>query len=119
MRISLFHAGVLLAAASVACGLSPMTAAQTAKDFYLSNVETIVQSECIVCHRSGGQAASGGADILFTSSASGNHDAFDAYVNSPTLGAKASRVLSKITGGAGHGGGAVISQGSIGLSDPV
>lgn len=99
-------------AALLSLWASPMTAAQTAKDFYLSNVETIVQSECIVCHRSGGQAASGGADILFTSSASGNHEAFDAYVNSPTVGAKASRVLSKITGGAGHGGGVVISQGS-------
>ena len=98
--------------AALAMWVSPAVTAEAAKDFYLGNVETIVQTECIACHRSGGSAANSGAEILFSSSASGNHDAFDAYVNSPTRGAKASRVLSKITGGAGHGGGAVISQGS-------
>ena len=98
--------------AALAMWVSPAVTAEAAKDFYISHVETIVQSECIVCNRSGGQAANGGAEILFSSSASGNHDAFDAYVNSPTPGAKASRVLAKITGGAAHGGGAVISQGS-------
>ena len=101
-----------LLAACLAIWVSPAVTAEAAKDFYLGNVETIVQAECIACHRSGGSAANSGAEILFSSSASGNHDAFDAYVNSPTRGAKASRVLSKITGGAGHGGGAVISQGS-------
>ena len=101
-----------LSAALLPLSVSPSVRAEAAKDYYISNVETIVQGECIVCHRSGGNADSNGADILFTSSASGNHDAFDAYVNSPTLGAKSGRVLSKIIGGAGHGGGAVISQGS-------
>lgn len=85
---------------------------QTAEAFYTSDVESIVQGKCIACHRSGGQAASSGADLLFTSSAGSNHAAFDSYVNSPTRGAKASRVLSKIVGGSGHGGGQVISQGS-------
>ena len=33
-------------------------------------------------------------------------------MNSPTKGARANRVLSKITGGSGHGGGQVVSQGS-------
>ena len=108
----LFGSHWVLLAVGLSLWLSQVATAQTAKDFYLSNVETIVQGECIVCHRSGGNADSNGADILFTSSASGNHDAFDAYVNSPTLGAKSGRVLSKIIGGAGHGGGAVISQGS-------
>lgn len=90
---------------------SPATG-QAAEAFYISDVESIVQDKCIACHRSGGQAASNGADLLFTSSAGSNHEAFDSYVNSPTLGAKASRVLSKIVGGSGHGGGQVISQGS-------
>lgn len=83
---------------------------QTAEAFYVSDVDSIVQGKCITCHRSGGQA--GGTALRFTSSASGNHDVFDGYVNTPAKGARASRVLSKITGGLGHGGGQVISQGS-------
>ena len=83
---------------------------QTAEAFYASDVDSIVQGKCITCHVSGGQA--GGTALRFTSSVSGNHDVFDGYVNSPTQGARASRVLSKITGGLGHGGGQVISQGS-------
>ena len=100
-----FTGWVWLFAANAATG-------QTAEEFYASDVDSIVQGKCISCHRSGGQAASGGADLLFTSSAGSNHQAFDTYVNTPTTGAKASRVLSKITGGSGHGGGQVISQGS-------
>ena len=83
---------------------------QTAEAFYVSDVDSIVQGKCITCHQSGGQA--GGTAMRFTSSASGNHDVFDGYVNSPTKGARASRVLSKITGGLGHGGGQQVSQGS-------
>ena len=97
-------AGVLwLFAANTAAG-------QTAEAFYLSDVDSIVQGKCITCHVSGGQA--GGTALRFTSSGSGNHGVFDSFVNSPTKGARASRVLSKITGGSGHGGGQVISQGS-------
>ena len=84
--------------------------AETAEAFFISEVDAIVQDKCVSCHRSGGQAASSGANLLFTSSASSNHEAFDSYVNSPTRGAKESRVLSKITGGSGHGGGQVIPQ---------
>jgi hypothetical protein len=54
----------------------------------------------------------GSANLIFGNSASANHQAFDNYVNSPTKGAKASRVLSKIVGGSGHGGGAQVTQGS-------
>ena len=85
-------------------------AGQTAEAFYVSDVDSIVQGKCITCHVSGGQA--GGTALSFTSSGSGNHGVFDSFVNSPTKGARASRVLSKITGGSGHGGGQVISQGS-------
>ena len=85
-------------------------AGQTAEAFYGSDVDSIVQGKCITCHVSGGQA--GGTALRFTSSGSGNHGVFDSFVNSPTKGARASRVLSKITGGSGHGGGQVISQGS-------
>ena len=82
-------------------------AAQEAESYYISNVDPIVQSKCIDCHVSGGQASS--TSLRFTSSAAGNHSVFDSYVMSP---ARADRVLSKITGGAGHGGGAQVSAGS-------
>ena len=87
------------------------TVAQEAESYYISNVDAIVQNKCIDCHVSGGQA--GSTSLRFTSSASGNHGVFDSYVNSPTPGARADRVLSKITGGAGHGGGAQVAAGSI------
>ena len=82
------------------------------QDYYATNVEALVQGKCIVCHRAGGQAASSGADLLFTSSVASNHAAFDDYVNTPSQGARANRVLSKITGALGHGGGRVIAPGS-------
>ena len=83
---------------------------QTAEAFYTSDVESIVQGKCIRCHRSGGQASY--TELRFTSSASENHAVFDSFVNSPTKGARANTVLSKIRGALGHGGGQVISQGS-------
>ena len=83
---------------------------QTAEAFYASDVESIVQGKCIRCHRSGGQASY--TALIFTSSVSGNHNVFDRFVNSPTKGARANTVLSKIRGAAGHGGGVVLSQGS-------
>ena len=101
----------LTSAAGLVLALMANTAmGQTAEAFYASDVDSIVQGKCITCHRSGGQA--GGTALRFTSSVSGNHSVFDGYVNSPTKGAKASRVLSKITGGSGHGGGQQVSQGS-------
>ena len=83
---------------------------QTAEAFYASDVDSIVQRKCISCHRSGGQASY--TELRYTASVSGNHRVLESYVNSPTKGARANRVLSKITGGSGHGGGRVISQGS-------
>ena len=76
----------------------------------MGNIETIVQSKCITCHRSGGQA--GSTALRFTSSSSGNHAVFDSFVNSPLPGARATTVLNKISGQAGHGGGMQVSQGS-------
>ena len=102
----------LLSIAGALWLFAPNTAAgQTAEAFYVSDVDSIVQGKCITCHVSGGQA--GGTELRFTSSASSNHSVIDSFVNSPTKGARASRVLSKITGGLGHGGGQVISQGSV------
>ncbi len=83
---------------------------QTAEAFYASDVDSIVQSKCIRCHRSGGQASY--TELRYTTSVAGNHSVLERYVNSPTKGARANTVLSKIRGALGHGGGQVISQGS-------
>ena len=102
--------GVLIQAGLVSTGAPVL--ADEAQDYYAANVEALVQDKCIVCHRTGGQAASSGVDLLFSSSVASNHMAFDNYVNTPSQGARASRVLSKITGALGHGGGRVIVPGS-------
>ena len=83
---------------------------QTAEAFYASDVDSIVQAKCIACHRSGGQASY--TELRYTQSVAGNHSVLERYVNSPTKGARANTVLSKIRGALGHGGGQVISQGS-------
>jgi hypothetical protein len=84
--------------------------ADEAESYYLDNIESSVQSKCINCHRSGGQAS--GTPLRFTASGVGNHDVFDSYVNNPSLGARANTVLTKIRGGAGHGGGVQVAEGS-------
>ena len=83
---------------------------QDAESYYVENVEAIVQSKCISCHRSGGQA--GYTPLRFTSSALSNHNVFDSYVNTPSLGSRANTVLAKIRGAAGHGGGVQVTEGS-------
>ena len=86
------------------------TAAQDAQTYYINNVDAIIQAKCIDCHVSGGQA--GSTSLRFTSSASGNHGVFDTFVNTPNPGSRADTVLTKIRGGAGHGGGIQVSEGS-------
>ena len=82
----------------------------TAKEFWISDVDSIAQSQCKFCHQSGGTAGNSGARLLFSGSAEDNHAAMQSFVTS--AGGSADLVLSKITGGAGHGGGRVISAGS-------
>ena len=110
VRQSPVHAGLVSVAGLILLFAANSATGQTAEAFYASDVDSIVQGKCIACHVSGGQA--GGTALRFTSSVSGNHGVFDSFVNSPTKGARASRVLSKITGGSGHGGGQQVSQGS-------
>jgi len=90
--------------------ISSMALADEAESYYLNNIESSVQAKCINCHRSGGQAS--GTPLRFTASALGNHDTFESYVNSPSLGARANTVLTKIRGGAAHGGGVQVTEGS-------
>ena len=82
----------------------------SAKEYWISDVDPIAQSQCKVCHQAGGTAVNSGARLLFTDSAEDNHLAMQSFVSS--AGGSADLVLSKITGGAGHGGGTVISSGS-------
>ena len=98
----------LIAAMLVAASVTAL--ADDAETYYLDNIESSVQAKCINCHRSGGQA--GGTALRFSSSALGNHNVFDAYVNDPRPGARANTVLTKIRGGAGHGGGVQVVEGS-------
>jgi hypothetical protein len=112
MQVSLLSAVAPVYANEAQAYYTVNALADEAQDYYATNVEALVQGKCIVCHRAGGQAASSGADLLFTSSAASNHAAFDDYVNTPSQGARANRVLSKITGALGHGGGRVIAPGS-------
>ena len=80
----------------------------SARDYWISEVDPIAQSECKRCHQTGGIANN--ARLKFTSSAEDNHFAMQAFVGS--AGASSDLVLSKIRGAAGHGGGVVISPGS-------
>ena len=81
-----------------------------AESYYLENIQPSVASKCINCHWAGGIASY--TPLIFSTSASGNHDRFESYVNSPVLGARANTVLTKIRGGAGHGGGVQVPAGS-------
>ena len=93
--------------------LSGSLFAAEAEEFYVVNVESLVQAKCIACHREGGV---GSQNLIFSGSPTANHQAFDAYVNSPTIGANASTVLSKISGGLAHGGGVQVELGSAGYA---
>ena len=83
---------------------------QTAEQYYVSDLDPVVQLRCVGCHQSGGTASNSGARLIFSNSAESNHIALSDFV---TDGVRDSDwVLSKITGGSGHGGGTVISSGS-------
>ena len=77
--------------------------AQNAEAYYLDNIAALVQESCINCHYSGGI----GPRLKFTGASSANHKQFENYVNNPTPGARANRILSKISGRASHGGGSI------------
>ena len=83
--------------------------AQTAEAYYVNEIAPIVQIACSNCHYAGGI----GPGLKFTGSSSEDHKQFVQYVNDPTPGARANTVLTKIRGGASHGGGAPVPQGSV------
>jgi hypothetical protein len=80
-----------------------------AESYFAANVETVVQNQCVVCHRSGGTAPSNGARLIFTDSAERNEAALRYMALTEE---SASYVLSKVSGDLSHGGGSVLSPGS-------
>ena len=102
--------GLSVISCALISGAPKFARAQDAETYYIGNIEAIVQAKCIACHVSGGQA--GSTSLRFTGSSSNNHTVFESYVNSPLPGARATTVLNKISGQAGHGGGTQVSQGS-------
>ena len=73
--------------------------------FYRDNVDAGLQSNCLACHKAGGSAPQGGARLVLGESARDNHNAFVDLLDTP--GVSQSYILSKVTGGNSHGGGAV------------
>ncbi len=78
--------------------------------YYVDSVEPGVQSHCAMCHKPGGVASLSGARLVLGDSAEQNHEAFAHFLSDPQT--NAAWVLSKVTGGADHGGGAVLAEGS-------
>ena len=82
----------------------------SARSFYISDVEPVVQDKCVVCHQQGLTADQQGSRLLFTDDAGANHDAMEAFVTTDGVGAD--WLLDKIVGDLQHGGGAQVSPGS-------
>ena len=90
--------------------LASSTTDATPFGFYRDNVDTGLQSNCLACHKTGGSAPQGGARLVLGEGARDNHNAFVEFLDTP--GVSQSYILSKVTGGNSHGGGAVLAQGS-------
>ena len=81
------------------------------KAFYRDDVDDGVQSTCLACHQVEGVAQQSGARLVLTADADANHQAFtDFLALDDTDGA---RILAKVTGQYGHGGGAVLTPSSL------
>ena len=91
-------------------GTSGHDSSADAEAFYRESVDVGIQAECLACHQSDGVAAQSGARIVFSSDSRANHAAFIAFLDKSDV--DASFVLSKISGGESHGGGAVVAEGS-------
>ena len=81
-----------------------------ARSFYVSEVDPGVQRDCVICHKTNGAAPESGARLIFSASARGNHDAFIEFLSLNDV--DGDWLLSKVTGQAGHGGGAVLTANS-------
>ncbi len=86
---------------------------QTAEEYYFEHIENqIVQTRCIVCHVQGGLARESALNFQRTNitSALNNFETIQALAVDETAGAD--YILTKISGGLSHGGGAQLPNGS-------
>lgn len=92
---------------------SPSTSVMTslqedAQSFYISQVDSGVQQECLLCHKASGAAAQSGARLVLSTSPADNHQAFSEFLSLDDV--DGAWVLAKVAGQQSHGGGAVLSQ---------
>ena len=79
--------------------------------FYRDEVDEGLQDACLTCHLEGGVARRSGARLALSGDAGTNHEAFTEFLAlDDTDGA---RILAKVTGQYGHGGGAVLTPSSL------
>ena len=81
-----------------------------AEAYFATSVDAGVQQECLACHQAGGVAEQSGARLLLSTDTQENHEAFASLLLQADVDAPS--ILSKVTGGDGHGGGAVLAEGS-------
>ena len=79
--------------------------------FYRDEVDDGVQSSCLACHQEEGVAQQSGARLVLTADAGVNHQAFTEFLALDDI--DGARILAKVTGQYGHGGGAVLTPSSL------
>ena len=84
--------------------------ANDAQTYYAESVDEGVQRECLACHQQDGVAAQSGARLILSRLTEDNHAAFTSLLAEEDV--DAALILGKVTGGEGHGGGAVVPAGS-------
>ena len=84
--------------------------ASDAQTYYAESVDEGVQRECLACHQQDGVAAQSGARLILSRLTEDNHAAFSSLLAEGDV--DAALILGKVTGGEGHGGGAVVPAGS-------
>lgn len=81
-----------------------------AEAYYAESVDAGVQQQCLACHQQNGAAAQSGARLILSQLTQDNHAAFSSLLAEE--GVDTALILEKVTGGEGHGGGAVVPAGS-------
>ena len=81
------------------------------KAFYRDDVDEGVQRTCLACHQEEGVAQQSGARLVLTADAGMNHQAFTEFLALDDI--DGARILAKVTGQYGHGGGAVLTPSSL------
>ncbi|MEE4279905.1 MAG: hypothetical protein V2I82_15675, partial [Halieaceae bacterium] len=95
--------------------LPATVSAQDGGEYFKANVDKHVQS-CMACHQAGGVAEIGGAKLVLSNEGGQRHalnySAFESYLALADV--DTALLLSKVSGGSGHGGGVAHAKGSAG-----